>query len=161
VRHVPVDQAVLGSDWLAELAGELDAHPAEGLTNRYDLDSLRWRLSRPHARYHLHVGEHVVAVSSRSALGPAPAAVILKLLPRGAASVGAPTSGLIGSILRHHRAAFGVYAGFNRHLGVRGAQPPRRIQPSPLNLIVRSFDPDWDQDRIRLDTFEFLDMDAY
>ena len=161
VRHVPLDDAVLSSDWFADLADELDDHPAEGLTNRYDLASLRWRLACPHTSYHLHVGEHIVAVSTRSALGPVPAAVILKLLPRGAASSGAPTSALVGAILRHHRAGFGVYAGFNRHLKVRGVQPPRRVQPSPLNLIVRSFDPEWDQDRIELDTFEFLDMDAY
>ncbi len=161
VRHVPVDPAMLASDWFAELAGELDAHPADGLTNRYDPASLRWRLSCPHTDYHLHVGEHIVGVSTPSAVGPVPAAVILKLLPRGAASAGAPTGAFLGAVLRHHRAAFGVYAGFNRHLRVRGVRPPRRLQPSPLNLIVRSFGPEWDQNRIRLDTFEFLDMDAY
>ena len=161
VRHIPIDRAMLASDWFADVAGDLDDHPADGLTNRYDLASLRWRLSCPHTDYHLHVGEHIVAVSTRSSLGPLPAAVILKLLPRGAGSIGAPTSALVGSVLRHHRAGFGVYAGFNRHLGVRGVQPPRRFQPSPLNLIVRSFDPGWDQDTLRLDTFEFLDMDAY
>jgi len=161
VRHVPVDPAMLASDWFAELADELDEHPAVDLTNCFDPASLRWRLSRPHAEYHLHVSEHIVAVSTPSSVGPVRAAVILKLLPRGAASIGAPTGPIVGAVLRHHRAAFGVYAGFNRHLRVRGVQPPRRLQPSPLNLIVRSFGPEWDQDRIRLDTFEFLDMDAY
>ncbi len=91
VQHVPIDPAMLASDWFAQLAGELDGHPADGLTNRYDLASLRWRLSCPHTDYHLHVGEHIVAVSTPSALGRVPAAVILKLLPRGATSIGAPT----------------------------------------------------------------------
>jgi hypothetical protein len=30
-----------------------------------------------------------------------------------------------------------------------------------LHLILRSFSPTVDQDALRLDTFEFLDMDAY
>ncbi len=161
VRHEPVDPALLASDWFAEVAGTLDEHPAEGLTNRCTVESLRWRLACPHADYHVHVGSDIVAVSTRSSLGPVPAAVILKLLPRGAGSVGARTGPLVGSILRYHRAGFGVYAGFNRHLRIRGIQPPRRFQPSPLNLIVRSFDPALDQDQLALDTFEFLDMDAY
>jgi len=44
---------------------------------------------------------------------------------------------------------------------VRGIQPPRRLQPSPLHLILRSFTPEIDQATLDLDTFEFLDMDAY
>ena len=161
VQHVPVDRAMLRSDWFADLAAELDEHWAVDLTNRYDPASLRWRLSCPHTDYHLHVSRHIVAVSTPSAAGPVPAAVVLKLLPRGTASIGAPTGPFLGAVMRHHRAAFGVYAGYNRHLAVRGLRPPRRLQPSPLNLIVRSFGSEWDQDRIRLDTFEFLDMDAY
>jgi hypothetical protein len=67
----------------------------------------------------------------------------------------------VRTALRHHRAAFAVYAGFNGRARVRGVPPPRRLQPSPLNLIVRHLDPTVDQDAIRLHPFEFLDMDAY
>jgi hypothetical protein len=35
------------------------------------------------------------------------------------------------------------------------------LQPSPLNLIFRSLHPDVPNDTFVLDTFEFLDMDAY
>jgi hypothetical protein len=44
---------------------------------------------------------------------------------------------------------------------VRGIQPPRRLQPSPLHLILRTLSPAVDQDTLAVDTFEFLDMDAY
>jgi len=40
-------------------------------------------------------------------------------------------------------------------------QPPRRLQPSPLHLIERSLSPAIDQTTFAVDTFEFLDMDAY
>ena len=46
--------------------------------------------------------------------------------------------------------------------------PPDYIQISsglgeaaPLNLIVKSLQPELDQDAFTLDTYEFLDMDAY
>jgi hypothetical protein len=35
------------------------------------------------------------------------------------------------------------------------------LQPSPLHLILRSLSPDVDHDTLEVDTFEFLDMDAY
>jgi hypothetical protein len=54
-----------------------------------------------------------------------------------------------------------IYAGFNAHVRVRGIRPPRRLQPSPLNLIYRSLSPDAPKVSFTLDTFEFLDMDAY
>ena len=51
--------------------------------------------------------------------------------------------------------------GWNRWVRVRGLAPPRRLLPAPLNLIVRSLDDGIDQDSFVLDTYEFLDMDAY
>jgi hypothetical protein len=54
-----------------------------------------------------------------------------------------------------------VYAGFNALVPFRGIQPPRRLQPSPLHLILRGLAPGFDHDHFALDTFEFLDMDAY
>jgi hypothetical protein len=44
---------------------------------------------------------------------------------------------------------------------VRGIAPPRRLLPAPLNLIVKSLDDAIPQDDFVLDTYEFLDMDAY
>jgi hypothetical protein len=64
-------------------------------------------------------------------------------------------------VARHHRAPYAVYAGFNERVPVWGVSPPRRLQPSPLHLIVRSLAPEVDQRALRLGTFEFLDFDAY
>jgi hypothetical protein len=61
----------------------------------------------------------------------------------------------------YHRAPVIVYAGFNARVRVRGLRPPRRWQPSPLNLIFRSLTERAPKRGFRLDTFEFLDMDAY
>jgi len=87
------------------------------------------------------------------------AAVILKLLRRGETLV--RPDRVIAAACRFHRAPYAVYAGFNARVKVRGIQPPRRLQPSPLHLILRSLSPSVDQDTLNLDTFEFLDMDAY
>jgi hypothetical protein len=46
-------------------------------------------------------------------------------------------------------------------VNVRGVRPPRRLQPSPLHLILRSLTDDVDQETLAVDTFELLDMDAY
>ena len=68
---------------------------------------------------------------------------------------------MIAAIGRYHRAPMAVYAGFNARVRVRGVRPPRRLQPAPLNLIYRSLTDRAPQHGFRLDTFEFLDMDAY
>jgi hypothetical protein len=96
------------------------------------------------------VSEHALGVR---------AAVILKLLARGDAPV--RPERVIAAACRHHRAPYAVYAGFNARVRVRGIQPPRKLQPSPLHLILRSLSPDVDQPGLAIDTFEFLDMDAY
>ena len=87
--------------------------------------------------------------------------MILKLLPRGRRGGPLNSDAIVGAACRFHRAPYAVYAGFNAAVKVRGIQPPRRLQPSPLHLILRSLSDDVDQDTLTVDTFEFLDMDAY
>src|SRR5690606_8542213 len=158
----PVDAALLESERFEALATELDQHPAEHWTNRYTPEYLRWRLASPNGPgFVLHVSDELVAISTRDSAGPVPMAVLLKVLPRSGAAVvrdGRPAA----RVAAHHHGALGtVYAGWNRWVSMRGITPPRRFLPSPLNLIVKSLDPAIDQDALVLDTFEFLDMDAY
>jgi hypothetical protein len=54
-----------------------------------------------------------------------------------------------------------VYAGFNARVRVRGVQLPLKLRPVPLNLLYKSLSDDVPQDTFELDTYEFLDMDAY
>ncbi len=89
------------------------------------------------------------------------AAVVLKVFGRRGGSTPVTADAMVGAACRFHRAPYAVYAGFNRRVRVRGVQPPRRLQPSPLHLILRSLSPAVDQDTFGVDTFEFLDMDAY
>jgi hypothetical protein len=143
--------------WFADL----DAAPAEGWVNRWTPEHLRWRLAWPGCGpYTVHRGEHLVAVSTVVPVAGVPVAVVLKLLPRAGASL--PLSGrpAVTEACRAHRAPFAVYAGFNRHVHLRGLPAPDRAKPAPLNLMVYSLDPAIDQDAFVLDTFELLDMDG-
>jgi hypothetical protein len=115
----------------------LDDHPARGFTNRHSPAYLRWRLSRPHAQYVLHVGSDLVAISTADQRFGVRAAVILKLLPRGGRSGPISSRQMIAAVCRHHRAPYAVY-GLERNDVPAYALQPRRLQPSPLYLILRT-----------------------
>lgn len=156
---------IVSEDWLAsdrftDLASELDDHPAIGWTPSWQADNLRWRLARPQGGYVVHVGPDLVAVSVRDTVRGLPFAVILKLLPRRGAT-GLSGRGAVAAACRHHRTPVCVYAGLNAHVTVRGLPLPTRLRPAPLNLLVRSLSDDIAQETLQLDTFEFLDSDAY
>ena len=160
-EHHRVDTAFLAGARYQQLAAELDVTPARDWTNRYTPTELTWRLSRPHAEYTLHADDKLVAISARDKRFGVPAAVILKLLPRGIRPGPLSARRMIAAVCRFHRAPYAVYAGWNAKIRVRGIRTPHRLQPSPLYLILRTFDDRFDQDKLRLDTFEFFDMDAY
>jgi hypothetical protein len=161
MQHIEVDDDWLDSQEFDDLASTIDRQPVDGWSTDYTPDVLRWRLACPDTAYTVHVADDVALVTTKSAFGPIPACVVLKVFPLVAGTATTDATRAIRSATRHHRAAFAVYAGFNGSAQVRGVQPPRRLQPSPLNLIVRHLDPTVDQDALVLDTFEFLDMDAY
>lgn len=154
-----VDVPLLASDRFAQLTAGLDDFPVEHWTNSYTTEYLRWRLACPSTEYVLHTSDDLVAVSTTDTRFGVRAAVILKLLRRSERP--ARTEPAIAAACRFHRAPYAVYAGFNARAKVRGIQPPRKLQPSPLHLILRSLSPSIDQATLTLDTFEFLDMDAY
>lgn len=162
-EHHVVDDAFLAGARFTELAADLDQHGAVHWTNSYAPDRLRWRLARPHGGYVVHAHDDLVVVSTRSAFGPVPVAVILKLFPRGPRATEDVVSarGAVAAVCRYHRSPAAVYAGFNALVRVSGVQPPHRLRPAPLNLVVHSFSDEVPQETFRLDTFEFLDLDAY
>jgi hypothetical protein len=175
VRVVPMgpgeaaDSTEVTPEWLASPAAEavlsgLD-HPVEwGWRNMATLEYLRWRLASPNTdAFHVHVTRDLVAVSVRSEFGPVPVAVVVKLLPRRPVDGTRPLRAqrLVGAICRYHGAPMAVYAGFNARVRLHGVTPPRRLQPAPLNLIYRSLTDRAPKLGFRLETFEFLDMDAY
>ncbi|MEL7206838.1 MAG: hypothetical protein AAGK32_01155, partial [Actinomycetota bacterium] len=50
-RSRPIDTDFLDGAEFAEVAAELDDHRADGWTQCWTAEALRWRLARPHARY--------------------------------------------------------------------------------------------------------------
>jgi hypothetical protein len=163
VESRPVDAAVLGDSWFDEIATDLDWVPVRNWVQSWTPDFLRWRLSRPDAGYVLHVTPDAVAVSVLAhARLHLRAAVLLKVFPRPGATLPLSGAPFVTAACLYHRAPICVYAGFNAHVRLRGVQPPRSALPSPLNLVFKGLDESSAPSAsFRLDTFEFLDMDAY
>ncbi|MFT7607105.1 MAG: hypothetical protein ACI9MX_000150 [Candidatus Aldehydirespiratoraceae bacterium] len=161
MTHREIDANWLDGEEFTEFAATVDRHVVDGWSTDYTADVLRWRLACPETRYFVHQADDLAMITTTSNLGPIPACVVLKLFPLTTGTAPIDATRAIRSAMRFHRAAFAVYAGFNGRVTLRGGRPPRRLQPSPLNLIIRHLDPTVDQDAITLDTFEFLDMDAY
>jgi hypothetical protein len=146
-------------DWTRDL----DWVPVRDWAQSWTTDFLRWRLSRPSTDYALHVSPSGLAVSTR-APGPAklPFAVLLKVWPRPGATLPLNGAPFVAAACRFHRAPLCIYAGWNAHVRVRGIPTPRRFQPSPLNVVFKPLDDARAPGTtFRLDTFEFLDMDAF
>jgi len=163
VRDVRVDDTFLASDEFSELAAGLDWVPVRDWVQSWSAERLRWRLARPDAGYVLHVGADALVVSTRDH-GPLriPAAVVVKILPRPGAHLPIRTARYVAAACRAHRAPVCVYAGWNAHARVRGIAVPMRFRPSPMNVVYKSFDEErMPSDIFRIDTFEFLDGDAY
>jgi hypothetical protein len=162
VDSFAVTPEFLASATFDELAAGLDDSPARHWTNCWTPEYLRWRLAAPNAaRYSVHVGTQLVAISTATVEHGVPVAVVLKLLPRDGRFGPLPSGEMLRAICAHHRAPAAVYAGYNRHVPVRGIRLPERLKPVPLNLVMLSLTTDVDQHTFQLDTYEFLDMDAY
>ena len=160
------NQFWITDEWLdsrefADLCATVDRHPVDGWATDYSPDVLRWRLACPETKYAAHVFDDLLIITTRSSLGPIPACVVLKIFPLVNSRSTINATSAIRAATRWHRAGFAVYAGFNGSVSVSGIPPPMRFRPSPLNLVVRRLDPDFDDESVKLDTFEFLDMDAY
>lgn len=161
-EHHEICGPFLDSADFDRLAVGLDRAPRWGWRNRWTPEYLHWRLSSPNsAGWHLHADDNLVVVSTRSEAGPLPVAVILKLMARRQVRERLSGRVAVNAVCHHLRTPLAVYAGFNADVRVPGVQPPRRIQPAPLNLIYRGLSAAAPNLGFRLDTFEFLDFDAY
>ena len=161
LSHVEVSASWLDSAEFDDLAAAVDRHPVAAWATDWTAEALRWRLACPVARYWMHISDDLALVTTRTSHKGLPVTVVLKTFPLRPGPGPTPATKAIRSIARWHRGAFAVYAGFNPAVTIRGIKPPRRLQPSPLNLIIRSLDPSLDNAEIDFDTFELLDTDAY
>jgi len=157
-----VDEEFLASSTFAEIAVGLDEMPVENWTHAWTPEYLAWRLLPPNgSRFTLHANDDLVAVSTLSEFKGLPVAVMVKLLPRGPAGRNLSGHAAVSAACRYHRAPAAVYAGFNRFVRMQGVPAPERLKPAPLNLEICSLSDRIRQDDFHLDTYEFLDMDAY
>lgn len=161
LSHTEVSPSWLENGGLDDLAAAVNRHPVAAWSTDWTAEALRWRLACPFAHYWVHVNDDLALVTTRTSHKKLPITVVLKTLPLRSGSGPVSATGAIRSIVRWHRSAFAVYAGFNPAVTVRGIKPPQRLQPSPLNLIVRSLNPAVDNTGIDFDTFELLDTDTY
>jgi hypothetical protein len=162
VESHDVDDAFLAGGAFERVTADLDEAPAEHWTNRCTTDYLRWRLASPNSGpFAVHADDDLFAVSLRTQHQGVPVAVILKLAPRGPRPRRRSAQHLVTAACHHHRAVAAVYAGWNRWVKVVGVRPPDRLKPSPLILGVCNVSDRVDGSVARLDTYEFLDMDAY
>lgn len=159
LHHAEVSENWLESGGFDDFAAAVDCHPVTAWSTDWTAEALRWRLACPFAHYWVHASDDLALVTTRIRHKRLPVTVVLKTFPLGPRPV--PATRAIRSIVRWHRSAFAVHAGFNPAVTVRGIKPPRRLQPSPLNLIVRSLNPALDNTGIDFDSFELLDMDAF
>ncbi len=131
---------------------------SSGMARLWTPETLGWRLASPIARYAVHVGADMAAVTTQDRRMGVAFAVILKLF--ASAPVGlSSTKALVRHICRWHRAPLALHIGINENFNPRGIPLPRRLRPSPLNLIHRNLQHAAGTPSISC--FELLDFDAY
>jgi hypothetical protein len=161
VEHYVADEQFLGSADFERVVRDYTTAPVSGWTNDWSGPQLAWRLARPHATYQVHVAPDLALVTTRTVERGVPATVVMKVFPHRDAAPGLHAGPIVRAACRKLRTPISVYAGFNAAVRITGVQPPRRLLPSPLYLILKSLHPSIDQSALTLATFEFLDQDAY
>jgi len=123
-------------------------------------DLLRWRLERPEANYFAISDDTAGVIGTRVKYSGIPFACLMGLFT---AKPGTRASRVISAACAQAGAAFYVYAGWNRDVGLDGVALPRKLRPSPLNLIWRTLDEDRHESAgpSSFRRFEFLDFDAF
>ena len=158
IRSGPADAAAFAPGGLAADSEPLLAAPAVGEARRWTIETLRWRLARPGARYALHRGENLLAVSCQDSRHGIRVAVLLKVFASSQLS-GHARRALVRAACRLHRAPIALHVGLNELADFRGLALPERLRESPLNLIYRSLEAR--SAPASVVRFEFLDFDAY
>lgn len=129
-----------------------------GWRQAWTRESLGWRLASPLTTFRLHLHDSGAMVTCRTTQGGLPFVVVAKILPMPGHRVA--VGRLLAAAAKSHGTPAYVYAGYNGAARVGGIPLPRRILPSPLNLIYRRL-ADSAPAEFRPGCFEFLDFDAY
>lgn len=163
ITSIPISPEFLATHQFETIAASIsNVERRSGNLQAWFLEKLRWRLSSPKSRYAIHTYANGTLVTTTAPLRLGMRAVVaLKFFPHDEFSP-IETKSLLRSATAFHKTPLFVYSGFNDRASVIGAPLPRRILPSPLNLIYRPLDQSMLQsNEINLTAFEFLDFDAY
>ena len=132
--------------------------PSFGYMPVWNLELLTWRLSRPGSQYFLHLSPSALLISTTAFFRGFKTALILKALPLKPCDERLSISPFISNVAKHHRTPFIIYWGENQYFEMKGIKIPRKIQPSPLELVLHFFEKKHD---FQLTGFELLDFDAF
>lgn len=156
-----VDDQFLTSNSFEKTASQIDFLPdrSGAWSQLYDADILKWRLASPIGRYTIFSSKSGALITTDELYRGIKITVILKIF-KAKQSESVDVKELIGAACKTYGSWFYLYAGFNNTAVVRGLGLPRRLLPSPLNLIFRNLGTGLSSD-FKLGTFEFLDFDAY
>jgi hypothetical protein len=159
-----IEKGMVPREVLATLE-ELDyALSAKGWAREWTPERLAYRLRSPVAHYWLHYSETGLLVSTCDHFGPIPVAVLLRFFPRRdrTESNNIDIKSLIRSACLAAHSPFFLHAGFPGFDLGWVVNVPRRLLPSPLNLIYRPLNAQAPAaEDFSVAVFEFLDFDAY
>lgn len=158
----PITTQFLNSREFNAIGATIEAgQAAVNTVQNWTTEKLRWRLSSPRATYALHSHPSGTLITTTAPIVPGVQTVIaLKFFPHSSQQVNCKA--LLRKAASFHRSPFFTYSGFNAQASLRGLPLPRRLLPSPLNLIYRRLNDSMaSSDQISFNTFEFLDFDAY
>ena len=161
-----VNPAFLESRAFETICRRIDFSGGGGWQQRWSQDRLKWRLSSPAGRYVMHVGQHIVAITTGKRAAGLPIAIVLRVFPMHEGADADDRSRdlktLLAAMCRAHGAFLYLYAGLNRQVRVPGISVPRKILPSPLNLLYRPLTGQAPaKEAFEPAVYEFLDFDVY
>ena len=164
VTH-PVNRSLLDSDTIEQMLPQEVPGSVNGHGATWDSTHLRWRLGRPGAEYVVHERDDVLLVSTTTTVRRLRVAVLLKVIPRRVQADLIPSGPLAAALATHHCTPLVLHWGANPSVRFLRVSIPRRLQPSPLVLVVHPFAdngvPRFDAGALSITGFEFLDFDAY
>lgn len=153
----------LGREALNRIAGfeaERRLTEPELVSPLWTEELLHWRLERPGANYFAISDGTAGVIGTRVNYSGMPFTCLLGLF---AAKQGIRVNRLVSAACAQAGTAFYVYAGWNRDVALGGFAMPRRLRPSPLNLIWRALGDEGSNtvSPAGFRRFEFLDFDAF
>tara|TARA_Y100000590_G_scaffold438737_1_gene561886 strand:- start:71 stop:985 length:915 start_codon:yes stop_codon:yes gene_type:complete len=153
----------IGSDEFAQNAEKgifnfENLKPSNGFMPVWDLELLIWRLSKPGSQYFLHLSDSALTISTKATFRGLRTAVLLKAFPIKPKKTTLPMAPFASAIAKHHQTPFVTYWGANEYFEVEGFRVPRKVQPSPLDLVLHFFGKKRD---FELSGFELFDFDAF